>query len=89
MQTQWNSPTLTGEPLGSRDVLACFDGGLVSSDAGGLLLREVEAKFHFVQQFARCLPREHLTHLIAWIPDRCDQCQTRSDAMVGSRPPNV
>ena len=54
MQTQCNNPTLTGEPLGSRDVLACFDGGLVSSDAGGLLLREVEAKFHFVAQFARC-----------------------------------
>ncbi len=54
MQTQCNHPTLTGEPLGSRDVLACFDGGHVTSDAGGLLLREVEAKFRFVEQFARC-----------------------------------
>jgi hypothetical protein len=54
VHTQCNHPTLTGEPLGSRDVLACFDGGHVTSDAGGLLLREGEAKFRFVEQFARC-----------------------------------
>jgi hypothetical protein len=35
-------------------VVAHFDGGPVTSDAGGLLLREVEAKFHFIDQFARC-----------------------------------
>jgi hypothetical protein len=40
--------------LGSRSVVACFDGGLITSDAGGLLLREVEAKFRFIEQFARC-----------------------------------
>jgi hypothetical protein len=33
--------------------VAAFDGGHVTSDAGGLLLREVEAKFHFIDQFAR------------------------------------
>lgn len=42
------------QPLGRRDVVAHFDGGPVTSDAGGLLLREVEAKFHFVDQFAAC-----------------------------------
>jgi hypothetical protein len=42
------------EPLGPRDVLARFDGGHVTSDAGGLLLRQVEAKFHFIEQFACC-----------------------------------
>jgi hypothetical protein len=48
-------PTLFGfQDLGSREVVAAFDGGKVSSDAGGLLLREVEDKFRFLEQFARC-----------------------------------
>jgi Transposase DDE domain group 1 len=48
-------PTLFGfQDLGSREVIAAFDGGKVSSDAGGLLLREVEDKFRFLEQFARC-----------------------------------
>jgi hypothetical protein len=34
--------------------VANFDGGKVTSDAGGLLLREVEARFGFIEQFARC-----------------------------------
>ena len=54
MTTQCTSPDLAFEPLGARDVVARFDGGTVTSDAGGLLLREVEAKFGFVEQFARC-----------------------------------
>jgi hypothetical protein len=52
--TQCNPPDLLFQPLGSRDVVARFDGGAVTSDAGGLLLREVEAKFHFIEQFAQC-----------------------------------
>src|SRR5262245_13931364 len=54
MTTQCTTPDLFFEPLAQRDVVARFDGGLVSSDAGGLLLREVEAKFRFIEQFARC-----------------------------------
>jgi hypothetical protein len=42
------------QPLGSREVVASFDGGKVTSDSGGLLLREVEEKFGFIAQFARC-----------------------------------
>jgi hypothetical protein len=45
---------LSFQALGSRAVVAHFDGGPVTSDAGGLLLREIEAKFHFIAQFARC-----------------------------------
>jgi hypothetical protein len=54
MTTQCTTPDLFFEPLADRDVLARFDGGLVTSDAGGLLLREVEAKFRFIEQFAPC-----------------------------------
>jgi hypothetical protein len=52
--TQCTPRDLFFQPLGGRDVVARFDGGAVTSDAGGLLLREVEAKFRFVEQFARC-----------------------------------
>jgi hypothetical protein len=52
--TQRNAPDLLFHDLGPRQVVASFDGGAVTSDAGGLLLREVEAKFHFLEQFARC-----------------------------------
>ena len=45
---------LVFEPLGSREVIATFDGGHLSSDAGALLLREVEAKFDIVGSFAKC-----------------------------------
>jgi hypothetical protein len=52
--TQCTPDELTFQPLGSRDVVARFDGATVTSDAGGLLLREVEAQFHFLDQFAGC-----------------------------------
>jgi Transposase DDE domain group 1 len=52
--TECITPDLLFQDLGSRQVVARFDGGTVTSDAGGLLLREVEAKFHFIDQFAGC-----------------------------------
>lgn len=52
--TQCNENELLFQDLGPRAVAARFDGGLVTSDAGGLLLREIEHKFHFIEQFARC-----------------------------------
>ena len=52
--TQCNTTPLTFHDLGSRQVVAAFDGGAVTSDGGGLLLREVEAKFAFIDQFAAC-----------------------------------
>lgn len=52
--TECTPPELAFQPLHRRDVLASFSGGHLTSDAGGLLLREVEAKFRFVEQFAAC-----------------------------------
>jgi hypothetical protein len=52
--THCNGPALRFQDLGPRTVVAHFDGGPVTADAGGLLLRELEAKFHFIDQFARC-----------------------------------
>jgi hypothetical protein len=46
--------SLAFQDLGKREVTARFDGGFITSDGGALLLREVEAKFHFVERFANC-----------------------------------
>jgi hypothetical protein len=54
METQCNQLSLAFQPLGNRQVTARFDGGHVSSDGGGVLLREVERRFGFIEQFARC-----------------------------------
>jgi hypothetical protein len=40
--------------LGSREVLADFDGGDISTDGGALLLRETERLTGIVRQFAAC-----------------------------------
>jgi hypothetical protein len=42
------------QPLSGRRITARFDGGTLTSDAGGLLLREVEARTDIVRDFARC-----------------------------------
>jgi hypothetical protein len=40
--------------LGNREVIGRFDGGDITSDAGGLLLREVELRTGILRQFAAC-----------------------------------
>jgi Transposase DDE domain group 1 len=40
--------------LGNREVVAQFDGGDITTDAGGLLLREVEQRTGIIRQFAAC-----------------------------------
>ncbi len=42
MFAQCNQQSFGFHPLGRRNVVANFDGGRISSDAGGLLLRETE-----------------------------------------------
>lgn len=42
------------QPLARRDVTADFAGGQISSEAGALLLRELEASTHIIQRFASC-----------------------------------
>ena len=41
-------------PLNSREVVAQFDGGDITSDAGGLMLREVEQRTGILKDFGAC-----------------------------------
>jgi DDE family transposase len=54
MTTECNSSYLDFPMLGSRQVLADFDGGAISSDGGALLLRKVEELTGIIHQFAAC-----------------------------------
>ena len=58
MLTQCNQESLPFYPLARRDVRGRFDGGAISSAAGGLLLREVEKRTGIIAQFAACF-RDH------------------------------
>ena len=54
MATECNQRSLDFQPLGAREVTARFDGGTITSDAGGLLLREVEAQTGLLADLACC-----------------------------------
>ena len=58
MPTQCNQEFLKFHPLDKREVRGGFDGGAITSDAGGLLLREVEKRTGIIRQFAACF-RDH------------------------------
>lgn len=53
-QTECNGEQLNFQGVGRREVVARFDGGQLSSDGGGLLLRETERRTGIVEQFAEC-----------------------------------
>lgn len=46
--------TIEFHPLRNREVVGHFDGGDITSDAGGLLLREVEQRTGILKKFATC-----------------------------------
>jgi hypothetical protein len=52
--TECISASFPFQDLGSRQVLADFLGGRITSDAGALLLRELEAQLGLLESFARC-----------------------------------
>ncbi len=64
MTTECNQKTLEFQPLGRRHVVGRFDGGAISSDGGGILLREVEARTGIIRQFAACFTDHRAPHLI-------------------------
>ena len=54
MVTQCNARSFEFHGLFGREVVARFDGGRVSSDGGGLLIREVDDRFGLCDRFAAC-----------------------------------
>jgi hypothetical protein len=58
--TECNGGTLTFSSLSGRRIVADFEGGRLTSDAGGLLLREVDRRIGLTEALAGCItdPRD-------------------------------
>jgi len=54
MKTECTRSSFDFQPLAGREITARFDGGQISSNAGALLLREVEARAGILRRFADC-----------------------------------
>ncbi len=54
METQCNPDQLEFHGLGRREVVGRFDGGRLTSDGGGLLLREVDRRIGLLDRVAAC-----------------------------------
>ena len=52
--TECNQQTFEFQTKIKRNVVARFDGGTITSDAGGLLLQQAERKTNIISQFAEC-----------------------------------
>lgn len=64
MKTECSGEAFNFQPLAARQVTAVFDGGTITSDAGGLLLREVEARTGLLAQLARYFDDYRVPELI-------------------------
>src|SRR2546421_7776955 len=54
LMTECKTEQYEFHPLGNREVVGRFDGGDITTDAGGLLLREVEQRTGIIRRFAAC-----------------------------------
>jgi hypothetical protein len=54
MKTECTRNYNSFQALGKREIVADFSGGTITSDGGGLLLREVEQRTAVLQRFAEC-----------------------------------
>jgi len=54
MTTECSQSSFAFHPLAAREVVARFDGGNITSDAGALLLRQTEQATGILKQFAAC-----------------------------------
>lgn len=54
MRTECKTGVFEFQELGRREVVGKFDGGAITSDGGGILLREVERRTKIMKQFSEC-----------------------------------
>ncbi len=54
MNTQCTAAQLEFHGLERRKVIGKFDGGEISSDGGGILLRELEKRTHILRRLGQC-----------------------------------
>ena len=52
--TECNQSGFGFQACGSREIVARFDGGTISSDGGALLLRETDRRLNLLPRLAEC-----------------------------------
>lgn len=63
-QTPCNQQIFEFQALGSRKIEVDFSGGYLSSDGGGLLLREIDQNRSFCQRLSKCFTDHRCQHLV-------------------------
>jgi Transposase DDE domain group 1 len=64
MPTECNRDLFGFAPVEGREVVAAFDGGAITSDAGALLLGATDRAIGMMKRFAACFHDERRAHLI-------------------------
>ena len=64
MQTECSADLFGFPAVEGRDVIAAFDGGLITSDAGALLLRETDRAIGLISRFGACFDDTRRQELI-------------------------
>jgi Transposase DDE domain group 1 len=52
--TECNQSSFGFQACGSREIVARFDGGTISSDGGALLLRQTDEQLNLLPRLAEC-----------------------------------
>ena len=64
MPTECSATLFEFAPVAGRQVVAGFDGGAITSDAGALLLGEMDRAIHLTARFAACFSDARMPELI-------------------------
>jgi hypothetical protein len=86
MSTECKQVGFEFHPLNQRQIRTQFDGGAITSDGGGLMLREVEKRTGMLRQFAACFTdyrdAERVYGLALGYEDLNDHEQLRKDPLL-------
>ena len=80
--TECNQKGIGFSSLGRRKIEADFDGGTLTSDAGGLLLREADRTLGLTQALAECMIRQRIYGIALGYEDLNDHNELRHDALM-------
>ena len=64
MPTECNPTLFEFAPVDGRRVVAAFDGGAITSDAGALLLGETDRAIRLTERFASCFVDARMAELV-------------------------
>ena len=64
MPTECSAEMFDFAPVGGRQVVAAFDGGAITSDAGALLLGAADGVIRLTERFAACFTDRRAPELV-------------------------